>query len=153
MKTRRRFIVESSATWLTITAAPIALISCDDSGQGTVPDPEDLQRGDIELFPGVPLSSTRTRAIELLNSRFNILYDDTSLIESELVEVDSGLQTGDTEEFTFLFRTTWEPALPEAMYDFEHAELGRFPLYVKPAASSGGTYHYSVSVNRLLSIP
>jgi len=153
MKTRRRFIIESSATWLTAAASPVLLISCDDHGEERVPELEELQQSNIELFPGVPLSSTKARAVGLLNSRFNILYDDASLIEAELVEVNSGLRTSDTDEFTFLFRTTWEPALDEATYDFEHAELGRFPLYVKPADRSDNAYYYSVSVNHLLSIP
>jgi hypothetical protein len=136
-----------------MTTAPLVLISCDEGGEPSVPALDDVQRGEIELFPGVPLSSTKTRAVELLNSRFNILYDETSLIETELVEVNSGLLTAETEEFSFLFRTTWEPALAEATYDFEHAQLGRFPLYIRPVAHSGGAHHYSASVNHLLEIP
>ncbi|MDH3282288.1 MAG: hypothetical protein OEQ18_14320 [Gammaproteobacteria bacterium] len=152
MKTRRRFLFESSTTWLAMTAAPVALISCDDGSDATPPAADAAQPGDMVLFPGVPLSSTRTRALELLNSRFNILYDETNLIEAELVEVNSGLRTAETEEFTFLFRTTWEPALQEAMYDFEHPELGRFPLYIARATRPGGAHHYAVTVNHLLSM-
>ena len=109
-----------------------------------------VRRPLIQLFPGVPLQYTRLMAENLVNSRFNILYEEAHLIEAELVEVRDGTPRPDVEEFSMIFRSTWEPRLEEGMRIMEHPSFVQFPLYLAPVEGDGTAYFYEAAVSRLL---
>jgi len=46
------------------------------------------------------------------------------------------------EPFSILFRGPWDPILPQRIYSVEHAELGRFDLFLVPLEpdDSGARY-------------
>jgi hypothetical protein len=74
-----------------------------------------------------------------IGERFGIAADDGGL-EAELVEATAltalsgkALETpGDRAPFSLVFLGPGDPVLPQAIYRFEHDELGAFEIFVVP---------------------
>jgi hypothetical protein len=148
MNTRREFLTMSAATGVLLKLNPDLVFAAVDDAY----DMLDLSLSRLErlkLFPRVAAPKTKERATELLESHFFILYDESRVLEVELIEVNEGLQTKMTDCFSLVFRTILNPELEEATYPVYHNQLGSFSLYVRPVERDGYGYYYEAVVNRL----
>jgi len=74
-----------------------------------------------------------------IGERFTIAADDGAL-EAELVEATALTRTsgheletpGGRAPFSLVFLVPGEPVLPQAIYRFEHDELGIFEIFIVP---------------------
>jgi hypothetical protein len=149
MNTRREFLAMSIATGVMVKLSPgLVLASKKNSNDMTGLSMNHLQK--FRLFPGVPMNKTKEKALEVLNSRFIVLYDEWYSLDMELIEVNDGIQTEMSDHFSFIFHTYDVPVLDENTYIVEHAELGRFPLFITPIESDDYGYYYEATINRLL---
>jgi hypothetical protein len=139
----------SAAAGVLVKLSPgLVFASSTDSDDMTGLSLNQLQQ--FRLFPRVPISETQIKAFELLNSRFNVFYDEWYSLDMELIEVNDGIQTDVSDNFSLIFHTHMEPVLEEDTYVVEHAELGRFPLYITPIELDDNGHYYEVLVNRML---
>lgn len=89
---------------------------------------------------GEPVSDLLTIEMfsELLDREFIVDVDDTHSVGMELIEIydisDSrgGKSTARTP-FSLIFRGPEDPIYPEAIYRFEHEELGTHDILITPA--------------------
>ena len=150
MNTRREFLIISAAAGALLKLNPDYVFAAGN-------DPDDvmdltlnrLQR--YRLFPRVASRKTKAKAAELLESHFFIMMSDQRVLEVELVEVNEGLQTKDTDCFSLLFHTSYGPALEDGMFMVYHNQLGQFRLYINPVEREGNGYYYIATVNRIIS--
>ena len=87
-----------------------------------------------------------------LNSKFLVKGepDGVEAVELELVEaVDLG-STPSHEQFSILFRGPSSPKLLQAIYRFEHQEMGAFDLFIVPVKRVQDGFHYEAIFNRSL---
>jgi hypothetical protein len=49
--------------------------------------------------------------------------------------------------FSLFFNGPGEPRLAQSTYEFEHPELGRFPLFIVPGQVRGSTRNYEAVIN------
>jgi hypothetical protein len=87
-----------------------------------------------------------------LNSKFLVKSapEGVELVELELVEaVDLG-STPRHEQFSILFHGPSSPKLEQAIYRFEHQEMGAFELFIVPVKHGQDKIQYEAIFNRPL---
>lgn len=90
-----------------------------------------------------------------LHTRFVVEADSRGRVEVELAELNEVLpfsQCADEppreDAFALVFRGRREETFPQGLYDVEHEELGRFPLFVVPVHTPHAWRDYEAVVNR-----
>jgi hypothetical protein len=87
-----------------------------------------------------------------VNSKFLVKSepDGVEAVELELVEaVDLG-STPRHEQFSILFHGPSSPKLEQAIYRFEHQEMGAFDIFIVPVKRVQDKIHYEAIFNRSL---
>jgi hypothetical protein len=101
---------------------------------------------------------TYARFAASVKTRFRVLADASGSIELELAEVRlfqprlrQNLEgpTLKNECFSLIFNGPPSPHLEQKMYDFQHDDLGTFPLFVVPIGKTREAFQYEVVFNRL----
>jgi uncharacterized protein DUF6916 len=91
-----------------------------------------------------------------LGETFHVRLDSSNLVGLQLTQVKdlgahANVNTGvDTEHsFSVLFRGPADRPLGQATYQFGHAQIGSFPLFIVPMAPADGARYYEAVFNRL----
>jgi len=107
--------------------------------------PPAIRFGALDLFISNSnldlLTATDSTFSPYVGQRFKI--DSGSVSHLELKEVF----TRGPSSFSVFFSGPNKPALGQATYEFEHSELGRFPLFIVPSRSGGGDQLYEGVIN------
>jgi len=82
-----------------------------------------------------------------LNSRFLIKRDQSDHVEVELIEAEDLKSTPRLEQFSIIFRGPLDPPLPQATYEFEHAEMGDMHLFIVPIRRDQDGMYYEAIFN------
>jgi len=87
-----------------------------------------------------------------LNSKFLVKRepDGVEAVELELVEAEDLGSTPRHEQFSLLFHGPSSPMLEQAIYRFEHQEMGTFELFIVPIKQREDKIHYEAIFNRPL---
>lgn len=100
---------------------------------------------------------THTDFSKAVNSIFLVSGESQGQLEFELTEVTTpritvaGVPRHSTyENFALLFRGPADRPLPQRIYRFESAALGRFELFVVPASQDPAGIQYQATFNRLV---
>ena len=84
-----------------------------------------------------------------LNTKFRVKVDETNAVDLVLSEI-SELQTSSRQEqFAIVFRGPLEMFLGQGMREFEHHEMGHFPLFLVPIKQDDNGFYYESVFNRL----
>jgi hypothetical protein len=95
----------------------------------------------------------------LLNSKFCITLAPQNSIQVELVEISppqvgqggaAGRQT--FENFSLIFLGPLNPVLPQKIYWFESAALGRFEIFIVPVGQDQSGTRYQAIFSRLVNL-
>lgn len=106
-----------------------------------------------QLNPADPLAYYNKAAFAAyLNSDFRIVTNGRSetwlrLVLVEDFPIPEALRTSD-ECFRLLFAAPAETSLQQGTYDFDHAALGTFALFIVPGNPADGKRHYEAVFNR-----
>jgi hypothetical protein len=87
-----------------------------------------------------------------LNSKFLVKRDPEGVEVAEL-ELAQAVDLGSTprhEQFSILFHGPSSPKLEQAIYRFEHQEMGTFDLFIVPVKHVQDKIHYEAIFNRPL---
>jgi hypothetical protein len=107
--------------------------------------PPAIRFGALDLLVGVSnldlLRATDSTFSPYVGQQFKV--DSGGVSHLELREVF----TRGPSSFSVFFRGPGEPTLGQATYEFEHAELGHFPLLIVPARRSSGDQLYEAVFN------
>ncbi len=91
----------------------------------------------------------------LVKTSFRVWVDDRDSLELELSAITppriasaGGPNGGTYESFTLEFRGPAERLLPQRIYRFESAAIGRFDLFIVPVGRDAGGTGYQAMFNR-----
>jgi hypothetical protein len=84
-----------------------------------------------------------------LNTTFRISLGEANTLETELVSVSEHLLSPRQERFALVFRGPVQPLLNQAIYQFEHDEMGKFSLFIVPLRQDEEGTYYEVCFNRM----
>jgi hypothetical protein len=84
-----------------------------------------------------------------LNTQFRIFVDGSNSIYAELSEINDLQLSPQQERFAIIFRGPREPILNQAMYRFEHDEMGEFNLFIVPIRQDDDGTFYEAVFNRM----
>ena len=85
-----------------------------------------------------------------LNSKFLIKLEPEGTVEVELVEAQDLGSTPRQEQFSVVFRGPQDQQLQQAIYRFEHQEMGTFEIFIVPIKRSQDGFLYEAIFNRSL---
>ena len=92
----------------------------------------------------------------LVKTNFHVWIDAQNPLELELAEVTppritaGGPNGAAYENFALLFRGPADRILPQRIYQFESAALGRFELFIVPVGRDQTGTQYQATFNRLV---
>lgn len=100
--------------------------------------------------PGHGRRLTRERFQDLVNAPFDLLDSRHRRVERLVLSaVEDGPACPGTDQFALVFRGDGEAPRRPATYTLEHAEEGRFALYLEPSREpAGDAYRASFSLLR-----
>lgn len=84
-----------------------------------------------------------------LNTKFQVVLDENTTVELELVEVSEVKLHPRQEEFAVEFRGPLEMFLDQGVRDFAHEQLGRFELFIVPVERDAQGFYYEAVFNRI----
>src|SRR5690348_8113472 len=84
-----------------------------------------------------------------LNTKFQVLLDENTTVELELVEVSELKLHPRQEEFAVEFRGPLEMFLDQGVRDFAHENIGRFELFIVPVEQDAEGFYYEAIFNRI----
>jgi hypothetical protein len=90
----------------------------------------------------------REQFIPYLNSQFQV-GTGAEPITLELTEVSELRSSRHNEAFSLVFRGRNDQYLPQAMYRFQHSQLGEFDLFIVPIGQDPQGFYYEALFNRL----
>ncbi len=85
-----------------------------------------------------------------LNSKFTVKREPEGAVELQLIEAQDLGSTPRQEQFSIVFRGPHNPRLEQAIYSFEHQELGPFDLFIVPFKQDKDGTYYEAIFNRPL---
>lgn len=97
----------------------------------------------MQVFPSVAQRDAHARAAALVNTEFEVLYDDANILPIQLVEVIDGASDPALDQFMLRFSAPLQPVLKEKTYRVRHYALGDFELFLSPGESGDNQRHYS----------
>ena len=83
------------------------------------------------------------------NTKFQVLVDENTTVELELVEVSELKLYPQQEEFAIEFRGPSDMFLPQGVRDFAHEQMGKFELFIVPIRQDEQGYYYEAVFNRI----
>jgi hypothetical protein len=84
-----------------------------------------------------------------LNTSFRISLGESNSVEAVLNTVNDLQLSPQQERFAIIFRGPREPILNQAMYRFEHDEMGEFNLFIVPIRQDDDGTFYEAVFNRM----
>jgi hypothetical protein len=84
-----------------------------------------------------------------LNQKFCVHLDGGEPLETELVDVSEHLLSERQERFSLVFRGANDRFLGQGTRTIEHAQLGRFDLFLVPIGQDEAGTYYESCFNRL----
>lgn len=86
-----------------------------------------------------------------VNTMFRVELDGENSVDLELTEVKGYMskhreQTG-MERFSIYFQGPAEPSLPQKLYAFQHAGMGKFEMFLVPIAKNEAGFSYEAVFN------
>lgn len=84
-----------------------------------------------------------------LNTNFRISLGDSNTLSAELINVSDLQFSPRQERFAIVFRGPRDPLLSQAIYPFEHDEMGEFSLFVVPIQQDDAGSLYEAVFNRI----
>jgi hypothetical protein len=82
-----------------------------------------------------------------LNTTFQVVEPPVGL---ELVQHEPGKPSTAVEQFSLLFHGPDQPLLGQGSYQFEHARMGAFEMFIVPIGREPGRLIYEAVFSRLL---
>lgn len=83
-----------------------------------------------------------------LNTKFQVMLDDTNSLELELLECNDLGSTQKQDQFSIVFRGALNSFLPQRIYQMEHEGLGSFSLFIVPVRKDNEGFYYEAIFNR-----
>jgi Domain of unknown function (DUF6916) len=87
--------------------------------------------------------------LALLGESFTVSSGDDTLA-IELIQIDDGLPSEDTEQFSLVFRGPHDPAVPEGPHTVSHRTAGRTTLFLQFSGHDKRHSYYEAPFNLLL---
>ena len=84
-----------------------------------------------------------------LNTNFRVQVDDANTVDLVLAEVSELKTSSRQEQFSIVFRGPFEVFLGQGMRQFQHDEMGDFPLFLVPIKQDDNGFYYESVFNRL----
>ncbi len=84
------------------------------------------------------------------NSVFEVVLQSDSKVELKLSEVSEKSVSANYERFSLIFHGPSEHFLHQAIYKFEHSNMGEFEMFIVPVGRSQNGLHYEAVFNRLI---
>jgi hypothetical protein len=99
----------------------------------------------------MPADLTEKEFSKHVNTKFRLNLDADNGVDLELTEVKAYMskhreQEG-MERFSIYFQGPAEPALPQKLYTFQHAEMGEFEMFLVPIGKNDAGYRYESVFN------
>jgi|SRR5580700_10970352 hypothetical protein len=92
---------------------------------------------------------TKSMFAENVNSTFNLRQEVGEPLVLELVEIREGAPHPQYEQFSLFFRGPRAVLLPQRTYEFEHAKLGTFLLFLVPVKQDENGVYYEAAFSRV----
>jgi hypothetical protein len=86
---------------------------------------------------------------EHLNTKFRIHPDESTVVETELIEAQDAGSTPKQERFSLIFRGPHEPYLAQRIYRIEHDQMGTLELFLVPIGRDDDGFQYEAVFNRI----
>ena len=83
------------------------------------------------------------------NTKFQVLVDENTTVELELVEVSDVKLHPRQEEFGVEFRGPLDMFLGQGVRDFAHEQMGKFELFIVPVRQEPDGFYYEAIFNRI----
>jgi len=84
-----------------------------------------------------------------INTTFRISLGESDTLEAVLVTVGEHMLSTQQERFALVFRGPVQPLLSQAIYPFEHDEMGEFSLFIVPLRQDDEGTYYEACFNRM----
>lgn len=106
----------------------------------------------------VPLEQLSFEAFtQVVNTNFRVWVDTADFLQLQLCEISppqvtaaGGTKGQAFENFALVFRGPADRVLPQRIYTFESAALGRFDLFIVPFSRDQNFTSYQATFNRLV---
>jgi len=86
-----------------------------------------------------------------VDSKFKLKLGEGKFLDLKLTEVKSGRKLSEDHEcFSLLFQDEAKSFLQQRIYEFEHAEMGTFSIFIVPVGADGKSHYYEAVFNRTL---
>lgn len=85
-----------------------------------------------------------------LKTKFQLYYAPEKSVEIELIEMsgDELQKVKGMERFTLVFHVPIQQMLPQGIYPMEHAEMGKFEIFIVPTGHAEPGFRYEAVFNR-----
>ena len=83
------------------------------------------------------------------NTKFQVMLDENTAVELELVGVSELKLHPRQEEFSLEFRGPLNMFLGQGLRNFEHEQMGKFELFIVPVEQDAQGFYYEAVFNRL----
>jgi len=104
----------------------------------------------------LPSSLKRSLLAQHLGETFHVQLDSFQAVALQLTQVrnlgagsSQNTNAGMEDSFSILFRSSTNQPLRQGTYQFSHARIGGFPLFIVPMASDESARYYEAIFNRL----
>jgi hypothetical protein len=94
-------------------------------------------------------SLTHEAFTQQANTKFQVLLDENTTVELELVEVSELKLYPRQEEFALEFRGPLDMFLGQGVRDFSHEQIGQFELFIVPVQQDEHGFYYEAIFNRI----
>ena len=84
-----------------------------------------------------------------LNSEFDVMHE-SGPVQLQLTELSDRKASEKHEEFSIVFRGPLDRPLAQQTYQFSHARLGEFELFIVPVRRMNDGFYYEAVFNRFL---
>jgi hypothetical protein len=91
-----------------------------------------------------------TAFAENLQTTFQALMEDGSVVELLMVGATDSGTTARQEQFSIVFRGPLDVFLEQRMYELKHPRMGEFALLLVPIKRDQEGFYYEASFNRIL---
>ena len=83
------------------------------------------------------------------NTKFQVMLDENTAVELELVSISELKLHPRQEEFSLEFRGPLNMFLGQGLRNFEHEQMGKFELFIVPVEQDAQGFYYEAVFNRL----
>lgn len=83
------------------------------------------------------------------NTKFQVVLDENTTVDLDLVDVSELKLHPRQEEFSVEFRGPLNVFLGQGVYSFAHENMGQFELFIVPVRQEADGYYYEAVFNRM----